>query len=70
MSRLDARIAAMLPRSARTLPMLRADDSPGVHSRRRADCANLRACEDVWIEVNWDVQAKCPRRCSKLEVRP
>lgn len=62
------KIGRMLPRAARAprrAPRLRlvADKSGLIAPRRREDCALLAACEDAWIALHGDAQAKCPAGC-------
>ncbi len=62
----DERVAV-----AEAIPVLLlvGDTSTRLHERRRADCERLKSCEDAWIEVRWDEQAKCPPRCRGFEPR-
>lgn len=78
---LNARTSALLSRRPRSL--LRADTRPGfvgvdddgtpiLLERRRADCARLAVCEEMWIEEQGTDggNARCPLGCRSYSRRP
>lgn len=62
-SKLDARIADILPAEQRVHLRLVADPHPDrLYRRRRDECARHWTCVDEWIEVHGSDPAACPTK--------
>jgi len=67
-SKLDERIADILPAEKHVRLRLIADPHPArLYHRRRGDCSRHWTCVDEWIEVHGSDEGACPTKCADYD---